>query len=85
VQLVVDKCKGKPEIVEFNNYIFSQVKSRFDPLIPLDIAHLCSHDDKVLQAVDLFAWGVFRKYERKDLKWYSVFQEKVRYDDLYLP
>jgi hypothetical protein len=84
VQLIVDKCKGKPEIVEFNNYVIRQVKSRFDPSVPLNIDHLCSSDDKVLQAADLFAWGIFRKYENRDLSWYNVFQEKVNYDHLYL-
>ncbi len=26
---------------------------------------------KISQAVDLFAWGIFRKYERKNQKWYK--------------
>lgn len=34
----------------------------------------------------MFCWGVFRKYEKRDEKWFSVFwKEKGRYDSLYLP
>ncbi len=86
VQLVLDKCKAKPEIAEFNNYVLTQLKSRFDPTkVPVAIDHLSSQDDKVLQATDLFAWGIFRKYEKRDRKWYDIFQGKILHDGLYLP
>jgi len=85
VIFTVDKSKGKSEIVDFNRYIIDQIKGKLDPKIPLDILHKQSHEILPLQAVDLFAWGVFRKYERKDYSWYEVFEEKVIFDDLYLP
>jgi len=85
VQLVMDKSKSKYEIVEFNKYIMMQVGSRLDPAVPLDIAHSMSHEDRVLQAVDMFCWGVFRKYERHDSEWYDNFCEKIKRDELYLP
>lgn len=85
VQLVLDKSKAKPEIADFNRYITAQLKSRLDPRVPLDVDHLRSHDDRVLQAVDMFAWGIFRKYERRDEAWYAVFQSKIRSDTVYLP
>lgn len=84
VQLVLDKSKTKREIVEFNKYIMMQVGSRLDPAVPLDISHLYSHEDRVLQATDMFCWGIYRKYEKRDLEWYSVFQEKIASDVLYL-
>jgi len=84
VQLVLDKSKNKREIVEFNKYIMMQVGSRLDPFVPLDISHLYSHEDRVLQATDMFCWGFFRKYEKRDLEWYRVFQEKINLDELYL-
>ncbi len=37
-----------------------------------------------LQAVDVFSWGIFRKYERKDKEWFDIFREKVKYDSVYL-
>ena len=35
-------------------------------------------------AVDLFSWGIFRKYEKKDLKWFEIFREKVAFEEQYL-
>jgi hypothetical protein len=36
-----------------------------------------------LQAVDLFAWGLYRKYEVGDTEWYEVFKEKVAFERIY--
>jgi hypothetical protein len=33
----------------------------------------------------MFAWGFFRKYERKDVEWYDIFKGKVRFETVYLP
>ncbi|MCI0696713.1 DUF3800 domain-containing protein [candidate division KSB1 bacterium] len=45
--------------------------------------HSFSHEIKLLQAVDLFAWGFFRKYEVGDTRWYDVFREKVVFERVY--
>ncbi len=84
VQLLVDRSKGKAEIADFNTYIFRQLQGRLDPKVPLHIDHVSSEQEPALQAADLFAWGIFRKYERKDTRWLEVFREKVRFDRLYL-
>ena len=84
VQLVIDKSKSRREIGEFNDYLVRQLQGRLDPKVPLDIYHHSSHENLGIQAADLFSWGVFRKYERGDVKWYDVFSEKVLYDDRYL-
>ncbi len=85
VQLTVDKSKGRSEIKEFNEYIIRQLKGKLDPSVPLSINHLDSRQDAGLQAVDLFAWGILRKYEKKDLEWFDCYSEKVLLDELYLP
>ena len=85
VMLILDKSKGKPEIADFNSYIFRQLQGKLNPKIPLDITHKLSHEMLGLQLVDLFAWGIFRKYEKQDEKWFSVFREKVAFSDVYLP
>ena len=85
ITFVLDKSKSKPEIREFNSYIQSQLKSRIDPKIPLEIVHLDSVKDRCLQATDLFAWGIFRKYERRDFEWFNVYKGKVKIDEIYLP
>ena len=85
VMLFLDKSKSKPEIADFNSYIFRQLQGKLNPKIPLDIMHKLSHEMLGLQVVDLFAWGIFRKYEKQDEKWFTVFREKVAFSDVYLP
>ncbi len=85
IELIIDKSKSKHGIREFNKYLFRQLGGKIDPKIPLDIEHHTSHEYLPLQAVDLFSWGIFRKYEKKDMEWFNVFKEKVKYDSLYLP
>lgn len=84
VELIIDRRKSKQEIVEFNAYLANQLKGRIDPLVPLDIFHWISHETPGLQAVDLFSWGIFRNRERGDDRWRKIFDEKIRFDDIYL-
>lgn len=85
IELIIDKSKGSLGIVEFNSYIESQLKARIDPRTPLNIYHRDSQEVLGLQAVDLFCWGLFQKYERNKEEWYSLFKDRVIFDDLYLP
>ncbi|HBB66204.1 MAG: hypothetical protein A2X28_09970 [Elusimicrobia bacterium GWA2_56_46] len=85
VIITVDKSKSKHEILGFNEYIINQIKARIDPLVPLDIFHALSQENPGLQAADMFAWGLFRKYENKDCAWYDIFKTRLRVDRLYLP
>ena len=84
VSLILDKSKGKQAIADFNSYILGQIKAKINPKIPLDIFHYISHERLGLQAVDLFSWGIFRKYEKNDVEWFKVFSSKVVYDEVYL-
>jgi len=84
INLVIDRSKNKKEIREFNEYLERNLIGRVDPRIPIDIDHHLSHEDKPLQAADLFSWGIFRKYERRDHEWYNIFRTKIKFDDLYL-
>lgn len=84
IELTMDRCKNTAEVAEFNAYIERQVQGRIDPRIPLNITHRASHEHRGLQAVDLFSWGVFRSYEKRDMEWREVFAEKIQYDDVYL-
>ena len=85
INLILDKSKSKPEIAEFNKYILWQLEGKIDPKVPLKIAHLDSCVDKCLNGVDLFAWGLFRKHEKKDEEWYNMYRGKIKHDMLYLP
>jgi hypothetical protein len=83
IALHLDRSKRKLAIREFNAYMLKQLEVRIPPQVPLDIHHDSSHENKPLQAVDLFAWGVHRKYARGEIRWYDCFKEKIAYEALY--
>lgn len=84
IQIVVDRSKSRKEISHFDRYILQQLEGRLDPAVPINIDHLTSHASPQLQAVDLFTWGIYRKYEQRDSEWFEVFREKVCYEGKYL-
>src|SRR3989304_6222077 len=84
IEFIIDKSKNRREIGEFNDYIVRQLKGRLDPKIPLNISHHTSIENLGLQAIDLFSWGIYRRYERAANEWYNLFKARVRYDERYL-
>jgi len=84
IELIIDKSMAKPEIEEFNSYIRRELESRLPLNVPVDIYHWLSHENYGLQAVDLFCWGIFQKYEKKNLDWYDIFKRKIRSDEQFL-
>ncbi len=84
IEFIIDRSKSRREVGAFNDYIVRQLTGRIDPRVPLDIYHHSSHENLGLQAVDVFSWGVYRKYERNDKEWYDVFKKRVKYDERYL-
>ncbi|MBU6338953.1 MAG: DUF3800 domain-containing protein [Rickettsiales bacterium] len=84
IDLIVDKSKGKPEIIEFNNYIKNQLEAKIKLNIPINIRHCRSHENHGLQACDLFCYGIFINYERKKCEWRDVFLDKILNDETYL-
>ena len=85
VIMTVDKRGPRLGLMEFNNYILTQIKAFTNPLVPLNIFHVQSQESPGLQAADMFAWGFFRKYEIKDLAWHDIFKSKIRSERLYRP
>ncbi len=85
VNLILDKCKNKEEIKDFNIYIENQVGAILPLNTRLNITHESSSENPCLQAVDLFCWGIARKYKDKDESWYKIFSKMVKYDEIYLP
>jgi hypothetical protein len=84
VEMVVDRSKNKKETKDFNQYLFNQVEALLPLNTAFDISHLSSVESAELQAADLFCWGIFRKYERADEKWYDIFKDKISYETEYL-
>ncbi|MCI0693116.1 DUF3800 domain-containing protein [candidate division KSB1 bacterium] len=83
VVLTLDRRRGSFANHEFNTSLRTLLEARISPRVLLDINHYLSHESKPLQAVDLFAWGIRRKYEQGDLQWYGVFQEKIRHEQMH--
>lgn len=84
VKLVVDRSKNREEIRDFNHYVENYIQGHLPLNTGLDIEHLTSQENVVSQAVDLFCWGIARKYERNDTKWYDQFRSKIKYETEYL-
>jgi len=69
---------------DFNQYLVNQLEALLPLNTDLNILHLTSQESTGLQAVDLFCWGVFRKYENNDIEWYQAFCDKVKFETEYL-
>ena len=82
--LKVDRSKAKKEQGAFDRYLIFQIQAILSPKIPLEIYHIDSKESKGVQAMDMFIWGIFRKYENSDLEWYRVFREKVKFETVFL-
>jgi hypothetical protein len=84
VELVVDRCKNKKEVKDFNQYLINQLESLLPLNTALNISHLTSEESAELQVVDLFSWGIFRKYENNDVGWYDIYRSKIMFETEYL-
>lgn len=82
IALVVDKSKNKAGIREFNQYIENSLEGVIGLGVPLDITHSDSCENYGLQIVDLYSWGIFRKYESNDLDWLETYKHIVNADEL---
>lgn len=84
VSLVVDRCKNKEEIKDFNQYLENQLEALLPLNARLNIDHLASEDSAGLQAVDMFCWGIARKDETGEQDWYRCYQHRVMFETIYL-
>lgn len=87
IEIVIDKSKGPSEQGDFNRYLTYELQVLIPSNIPLRIYHNPSHENKSLQAVDMFCWGIARKWEtnHEDQDWYNYFRDKIKMEELYLP
>lgn len=84
VNLILDRCKNREEIKDFNSYVENQLQGLLPLDVPLFITHEFSHNNPGLQAVDLFCWGFYRKHEVCDEEWYRVYRSAIAYEGEYL-
>ena len=79
VSLIIDKSKNKYGMKTFDAYIKQQLNLK----VPFFIHHYSSSASRGLQAVDLFCWGIYRKYEHQDSEWYKTFESMICYEKEY--
>lgn len=82
VVLILDRSKDKRSVQEFNESTSIHLNKRLDQKVPFKIYHYDSQDVHELQAADLFAWGIFRKYEKEDLAWYKLFRQRIHVEQI---
>lgn len=83
INLVVDRCKNKSEQVDFDQCVELQLRTQIGEKTMISINHESSKNNKCLQAVDLFCWGMQRKAELQEHEWLDCFQNKVKVDLIY--
>ena len=78
VSLIVDRSKNNIGIKEFNDYLHANLSLCLNLKTKFYIAHDKSEKHKGIQAVDMFCYGVARKYEFQDESWYGLFKDKIK-------
>ncbi|MDR0675719.1 MAG: DUF3800 domain-containing protein [Elusimicrobiota bacterium] len=79
VYFILDKSKTKKEINKFDGYI----KNLNNETKNIKIFHEDSKKEKLINLADLFAWGIFKKYENKYYEWYDIFEDKIITEIIY--
>lgn len=77
VNLVVDKCKDGDGRKDFDTYIKANLETSFPLETQIYITHEDSQSNAGLQAVDMFCWGIQRKDNCNDSRWYREFSGYV--------
>lgn len=77
VNLIVDRSKDNFGIKEFNDYLYANLNMCLNLETALYITHDNSEKHKGIQAVDMFCYGIARKYEQEDESWYNLFKDKI--------
>ena len=75
--LYLDESGDLGHPIQSKQYFYRQIAA-----VPFTVSAVIL-EIKLLQAVDFFAWGFFRKYETGDTRWYEVFREKIAFERVY--
>ncbi len=66
------ELKGERTSFQVKEYFYKQMAG-----VPLEIFSVTMNKRRA------FAWGIFRKYERGDERWFRIFEDKVLYNGQY--
>ena len=77
INLIVDRCKNDFGIRELNDFLYTNLNLSLSLKTNFYISHEESEKHKGLQAVDMFCYGIARKYEIGDYTWYNFFKKHI--------
>lgn len=84
INLFVDRSKNLDGVNEFDDMLRVTMDTILPLNVPFNISHIRSHQSYGIQAVDLFCWGIYRKYAHRDEEWYDIFQCRIVYEQTFL-
>ena len=84
VDFILDKCKNSAQREDFNIFIKAYLETRLSLNVDTKFYHQLSHEIEVLQATDLFCWGISRKIINNQYYWYDIFKEKILFEEVVL-
>lgn len=85
VHLYIDRSKTIKEIEIFDKYIKANLEKMMPINANLNIEHIKSEKNAGLQSVDMFCYGIARKYDQNDDRWYNIFKDKIKKEIIYRP
>lgn len=77
VHIIADRCKRGIEAADFSFTLRTEVEKILPLTSIVTMEQIPSTSDYALQAVDLFSYGMFSKYEFSQTDWYEMFEDKI--------
>lgn len=82
ILFIIDRSKNKEEIEACNKKICAVIKTKILKKTHYSIEHRSSFEDPGLQAVDIFCWGIGKKYEAQNDAWYQFFNSRISDEEI---
>jgi hypothetical protein len=76
--IYIDRSKTTKEIKEFDDYIKSTLEKIMPAKAKFNIEHLDSEKNAALRAVDMFCYGIARKYKHSDDNRYNLIRDRIK-------
>ena len=78
IKIVLDKCKNNQQEIILINTKIEKALRRHNYTNDINIHHNNSKNEIGLQMIDLYSYGIYKKFEDGDTSWFSIFKEKIK-------
>ena len=83
VELMADRYRNKNDLKDFQKYLKNHIQFSMPKLkISINETQKLLDEIQEFQAVDLFCWGIYKKYNGKDKEWYNIFKEFIKFEEI---